>query len=155
MHKYERLITQFYTAFSEKNGEAMKFCYHEDAIFRDEVFNLSGREEIGGMWLMLTKRAKDFSLEFNDIKVHGEEASAEWVAKYRFTKTGRMVHNKIHAEFTFKDDLIMQHIDTFDFWKWTRMALGMPGILFGWSGLLQNKIRKEAQYGLEDYLKNN
>ena len=155
MCENERLIEQFYSAFSERNGEAMKFCYHENATFKDEVFELKGKDEIGAMWIMLTKRARDFSLEFSEIKVNGDIASAKWEARYRFTKTGRMVHNKIQAHFTFKDGLIIQHIDSFDFWKWTRMALGLPGLLLGWSGLLQNKIRQEARYGLEDFLKNN
>ncbi len=60
-----------------------------------------------------------------------------------------MVNNSIDAAFTFRDGLIATHVDTFDLYKWTRMALGMPGVLLGWTPLLQGKVRQMARKGLD------
>lgn len=58
---------------------------------------------------------------------------AHWEAHYRFSVTKRVVHNIIEAEFTFMPEgLIATHKDTFDFWRWSRQALGLGGIVLGW-----------------------
>ena len=44
--------------------------------------------------------------------------------------------------------LVRRHPDRFDLWRWSRMALGMPGVLLGWSPLIRNKVRKQAADGL-------
>ena len=60
----------------------------------------------------------------------------------------RLVHNSVEASFRFQDGKILQHVDEFDLWRWTRMALGMTGILIGWSKPAQNRVRKTAANGL-------
>lgn len=142
------LITRFYEAFARKDGAAMAACYHPQARFTDPAFpNLRGAE-IGAMWTMLCQRAQDFSLEFRDIQADGERGSAHWEAKYLFSKTGRQVHNVIEATFRFQDGLIVEHTDSFSFWRWSRQALGLPGVLLGWSGFLRGKVQAEAARGL-------
>jgi hypothetical protein len=61
------------------------------------------------------------------------------------------VHNKIDAEFAFRDGLIVDHTDTFNFWKWTRMALGPMGFLMGWTSMVQNKVRSQAMGQLRKF----
>ena len=63
------------------------------------------------------------------------------------------MHNIIEAQFTFQDGLIHTHRDTFDFWRWSRQALGPAGVLLGWTPMLHNKVRREARRGLDAYLK--
>lgn len=147
--KHAQVIENLYKAFQDLDGRAMMSCYHEEAYFRDEVFELHGKREVAGMWLMLTRRAKEFELTYSNVEATGNEGKAYWEAKYLFSKTGRKVHNKIHASFKFKDGLIIEHIDSFDFWKWSRMALGTPGLLLGWSGFLRKKVQQEAVSGLK------
>jgi hypothetical protein len=54
--------------------------------------------------------------------------------------------NIIDAKFSFNSDgLIVTHVDTFDLWRWSRMALGCMGITLGWTSFVQNKIRKQAR----------
>jgi hypothetical protein len=80
------------------------------------------------------------------------EASAHWEAHYRFSATGRLVHNRIDAAFTFDaQGLILTHRDRFDFWAWSRQALGTPGLLLGWSGFLRQKVRTQAAKSLAHY----
>ena len=147
-------IDKLYTAFARLDGAAMQACYAQDAEFDDEVFSLSGRAEIGGMWRMLceTTRAKGmkhWKLQFGDIT----DRSAHWEAHYLFSATGRLVHNKIDAEFEFDGQgLIKRQRDRFDFWAWSRQALGLPGLLLGWSPMLRRKVRTQAAANLQRYL---
>ena len=48
------------------------------------------------------------------------------------------------AAFRFRDGLIVEHRDRFDFWRWSRQALGAPGLLLGWTPMLRNKVRAQA-----------
>ncbi|WP_460416728.1 nuclear transport factor 2 family protein [Pseudomonas sp. microsymbiont 2] len=141
------LITRFYQAFQRLDAEAMVACYSEDIIFSDPVFGTLRGRDAGDMWRMLTSRAKDFTLTFDDVRSDG----AHWVATYLFSQTGRVVVNDIQARFVIRDGLICQHDDTFDLWRWARQALGMPGVLLGWTPMLQNKVRQQAFKGLRAF----
>ncbi|MFT5429851.1 MAG: ketosteroid isomerase-like protein [Myxococcota bacterium] len=152
MHRNAQLITDFYSAFADQNGQKMSAAYDRDATFSDPVFqNLKG-PECGGMWRMLTGQAKDFELTFRDVVADDTTGSAHWDARYTFSATGRVVNNSIEAVFEFNDGKIHKHVDTFDLWKWTRMALGVPGVLLGWTPLVQNKVRGQANAQLQKFL---
>ena len=82
--------------------------------------------------------------------------SAHWDAHYRFSATGRIVDNAIDSRFTFTPDgLIATQRDRFDFWTWSRQALGTPGLLLGWSPMLKNKVRATAAANLSTFLSRN
>jgi len=155
MHQHTALITKFYTAFQQKDWAAMAACYHPEATFRDEAFDLKSGAEAGAMWRMLVTAGRDLRIEFRDVQADANTGSARWDAWYTFSKTGRPVHNIIHAEFEFRDGLIYRHRDQFDFWRWSRQALGAPGWLLGWSGLLRSKVRATAMRGLADFMAKN
>ena len=144
------LIERFYTAFQKKDYKTMAACYHPDAYFRDEAFELTGKKP-GAMWHMLCERGKDMEMAFS-VSTEGGRISAHWEPKYSFSQTGRFVHNIIDAEFEFKDGLIIKHIDRFNFWSWSRQALGLPGLLLGWSSFLQNKVSKMAMGNLAIFI---
>lgn len=145
-------INRFYRAFQERDGATMSACYAPDATFRDPVFELSG-DRIGLMWRMLTERGKDLRVEFSNVVADENAASADWQAWYSFSKTGRKVHNVIRARFRFRGGLIVDHVDDFDFWRWSRQALGPAGLLLGWTPMLRAKVRKQAADGLDAYAK--
>jgi len=146
------LINRFYDAFRRGDWAAMGECYHPQAHFSDPVFTaLSGRQP-AAMWRMLIEGAKSLEISFNHIEGEQGTGRANWEAQYPFSQTGRMVHNRIHAEFVFKDGLIVQHTDTFDLWAWSRMALGLPGVLLGWSPIVRNKIRRMAASRLAQFI---
>ena len=151
----KQTIEQLYACFASLDARGMAACYADDAFFDDEAFSLRGRHAIGGMWSMLTdairkQGRKDWKLEVRDITDH----SAHWEPTYRFSATGRLVHNVIDAEFEFdSQDLIKRQRDRFDFWRWSRQALGAPGWLLGWSGFLRSKVRRSAARQLDKYLK--
>jgi hypothetical protein len=130
----------------------MGACYHPEATFKDEAFDLRTAEEIHAMWEMLCKRGKDLRVEFHIVGSDGDRVSAHWDAYYTFSKTGRKVYNSIDASFVIKDGLIFEHRDRFDFRRWSRQALGLPGVLLGWSSFLQKKVRKTAMEGLREFM---
>lgn len=155
-HKNAELLTRFYTAFAALDPAAMASCYCPDARFTDEVFELHGREPIAGMWQMLcdTTRLKGlgvWSLNFANIQANDSQGHAHWQAQYRFSATGRQVHNRIDAEFEFRGGLIFAHRDHFNFWRWSKQALGLPGWLLGWSPFLRKKVRAQAAANLQAF----
>ena len=149
----QELITRFYTAFSIHDGGTMANCYHPDAVFNDEAFvNLKGKEP-GLMWNMLLERGKgSLNIRFTNVKATTEKGSADWVAEYTFSATGRKVVNLIHAEFEFKDGLIYRHTDSFNLHKWASQAFGFKGWLLGGFGFFRKKIQQTARLGFEKYI---
>ena len=158
MHPNQQTLEKFYSAFARLDADAMAQCYAPDAAFDDEAFSLRGHAQVTGMWHMLcdaTKaRGRDvWRLEYGDIKADASTGQAHWEAYYRFSATGRMVHNIIDGRFTFNPQgLIAIHRDSFNFWRWSRQALGTPGLLLGWTPFLRRKVRATAAANLQKYL---
>jgi ketosteroid isomerase-like protein len=151
MHPNAQLITRFYESFARRDAEAMAACYHRDIEFSDPVFPALKGAEASDMWRMLAGRATDLAIRFDVKNADDARGAAHWDADYTFTRTGRKVNNSIDAAFEFQDGLIRRHRDTFDLWRWSRMALGAPGVLLGWSPVIRNKVQKQAADGLEAY----
>ncbi|WP_455925625.1 nuclear transport factor 2 family protein [Pseudomonas putida] len=145
------LITRFYLAFQRLDAEAMAASYTDDVVFSDPAFGTLRGKDAGDMWRMLAARAKDFSLTFDHVHASDSTGAAHWVATYLFSQTGRTVVNDIHARFVFRDGKICEHHDHFDFWRWSRQALGTPGLLLGWSPMLKGKVRQQALKGLRAF----
>lgn len=145
------LITRFYLAFQRLDAEAMAASYTDDVVFSDPAFGTLRGKDAGDMWRMLAARAKDFSLTFDHVHASENTGAAHWVATYLFSQTGRTVVNDIHARFVFRDGKICEHHDHFDFWRWSRQALGTPGLLLGWSPMLKGKVRQQALKGLRAF----
>ena len=147
----KELIERFYTAFAAGDVETMASCYHEDARFSDPVFpDLDGKDEVMKMWRTLVGRSDDINILLGDHAADDRRGTAHWTATYTFTTTGRPVVNEIDAAMIFRDGLIVDHKDSFDFWKWSRQALGTPGLLLGWSPILKKKVRAQSAQLLQD-----
>ncbi|MBK6365846.1 MAG: nuclear transport factor 2 family protein [Polaromonas sp.] len=154
-------INRFYNAFSTLDAEMMATCYADNVQFQDEVFSLSGKNDTVNMWRMLCaatisnpEALKAWKLTFNDVKTAANIGQAHWEAHYLFSKTGRNVVNKIDAVFTFNElGQIIIHRDSFDFWAWSRQALGLPGLLLGWTPFMRDKVKATATQGLAKFVK--
>jgi len=148
------LINKFYSAFQQKDAASMNACYAEDASFEDPAFGKLNGKQVPAMWAMLIERgSKELTVTHKIIDVSDTHVTASWEAIYTFSQTLRMVHNKISAEFVIENGLIKSHKDHFNIWKWSSMALGLPGMLLGWSSFMKGKIRKQALKSLEKYQK--
>lgn len=155
-HPHHALIERFYAAFRDLDAETMAACYSPEASFEDPAFSLHGAAEIGAMWRMLCTAVKekgrsDWQLTYAVIEADDLHGTAHWEPRYRFSATGRLVHNIIDASFVFHDGLIQHHHDQFSFWRWSRQALGAPGWLLGWTPLLRAKVRSQAARNLERF----
>lgn len=147
----KELIERFYTAFAAGDVETMASCYHKDARFSDPVFpELDGKDEVMKMWRTLVGRSDDIRIVLGEHAADDRRGTAHWTATYTFTTTGRHVVNEIDAKMIFRDGLIVDHTDSFDFWKWSRQALGAPGLLLGWSPMLKKKVRAQSAQLLQD-----
>lgn len=146
---HARLIRRFYEAFAAHDAEAMAACYHPEVVFRDPAFGELRGAEAADMWRMLIARAGgELVVTYAAVEADAERGRARWEASYGFGPQRRPVHNRIAAEFAFRDGLIVHHVDRFDFHAWARQALGLPGLLFGWTPWLRQKVRTQARQGL-------
>lgn len=156
MDLHAELIHKFYSCFQNLDAQGMRACYHADVRFSDPAFPELKGKEAGVMWAMLIdtlkKNPAGWKLDFGSIQVNEERGSCRWEAHYTFARTGRNVHNIIEAIFRFKDGKIIEHIDTFDFYRWARMAFGWTGFLLGWTPLFKRKVQATAQQRLTTYL---
>ena len=48
--------------------------------------------------------------------------------------------------------MIVDHVDEFSFWKWSRQALGTKGLLLGWTPFVRRTVRTKARAGLDEFL---
>jgi len=153
-----KTIERLYNAFANLDGAAMEACYADKARFEDPVFTLAGQRQIGGMWRMLCENARMrgiglWKLELGEIRTSAAKGRAHWEARYRFGEAQRKVHNRVEAKFDFDDDgFILRHRDEFSFWRWSRQALGVPGLLLGWSPWLQQRVQRKAGQQLQRYM---
>lgn len=146
------VVQRLYDALRAGDGQAMQDCYTADATFRDPVFDLAGADRIGGMWKMLLERGSDMVVEVSGIEADAAQGRAHWEPRYTFSTTGRKVHNVIDAAFVLRDGRIAGHVDDFDFWRWSRQALGPTGLMLGWSPMVRGRVQATARKALDRYL---
>ncbi|MEO6583236.1 MAG: nuclear transport factor 2 family protein [Ferruginibacter sp.] len=153
MQTNEEIVDSFYNAFKERDHVKMNACYSQDVLFSDPVFGLLQADEVKKMWEMLCRQAKDLSIVHENIKDIGDDYyTCDWKATYTFSKTGRKVINPIKAYMRLRDGKIIEHSDGFSLYKWSRQALGLPGLLLGWFGFFQRGIKKQARKNLQAFI---
>lgn len=151
MHPNEQALREFYAAFDRRDGEAMSRLYAEDATFSDPVFAGLRDGEPADMWRMLTSRSADLTVELPSCTADESTGSARWVARYTFAQTGRPVVNDVRSTFRFRDGLVVEQRDDFGFWGWSRQALGVPGLLLGWTPVVRGKVQGTARSALATF----
>ena len=145
-------IERLYAALSQRDGAAMAECYHPEATFSDPVFVDLRGDQVGAMWRMLCAQGKDLEVTWSQVSSDGATGGAYWEATYSFGPDRRTVRNRITATFTFEDGLIRTHRDEFDLWRWARMAIGPVGVMLGWSSIVQDRVRMQAEAGLRRWM---
>lgn len=151
----KELIIKFYTAFSDGNSKEMVACYHKNIVFQDPAFGTLKGERAFKMWEMLLSLKKgDIKINFDSIQASAENGNANWVAEYVYGEKNRKVINKVRADIKFKDGKIIEHIDSFDLWRWTRQAMGPVGYLIGWTPFMKSKIQKITNKRLDKFIEN-
>lgn len=141
---------RFYDAFAIRDWHTMGMLYAPSATFSDPVFPLLDVDGVRAMWQMLLTRGQDLTCTAT-VEEDDDHARAVWIARYTFTSTGRRVVNRVTTEMTFAAGRIVRHVDRFSFWNWSRQALGMPGLLLGWTPSLRNQVRAQAAHSLQRF----
>jgi uncharacterized protein YchJ len=136
------LLHTFYTAFAQRDHALMGACYHPQARFSDPVFPELDAEGVRAMWKMLLSGDTDLCISFTVAHEDAQGGVVHWEAFYTFGK--RKVHNRITSRFTFNEGLIHVQRDRFNFWRWSRQALGLSGLLMGWTPMLRRTVRNRA-----------
>ena len=142
----------FYDAFALGDWHTMSLLYAQHATFSDPVFPNLNADEVRAMWHMLLSRAADLSLNYNIDAESDDGARVVWVARYTFGATGRPVTNRIVTEMRFAAGRIVHQVDRFNFWRWSRQALGLPGLLLGWTPMLRARVSQKAISGLHKFM---
>lgn len=149
-------VKKFYSAFNNLEPEVMTSLYHEDVVFEDPAFGQLKGDRAKAMWHMLCKsqKGKSFRVKASNFREDRSIIKANWEAFYIFSKTGRSVHNKIKAQFEFKDGLIIKHTDDFNLHQWAWQALGLKGWLIGSFPFFKKQLQQQTNNALDSYLKN-
>ncbi len=91
-----------------------------------------------------------------EVKTDDDEYyTCEWTAIYLFSKTNRRVVNKCKAYMRMQDGVIVEHSDGFNYYRWCRQALGLIGLVFGWTSFMHSKVSKNAKKSLFDFMQKN
>lgn len=148
MDANEATLRAYWKALAAADGEGMARCYAPDATFHDPVFQVKG-PEVPAMWRMLMTPPKggpgEAKVTTGPLSYSAGEGDGKWEAVYNFSMTGRRVHNKIHSHFHLRDGKIVEQVDSFDFWRWSRMALGVKGGLLGWTPFVRKAVQRKAR----------
>jgi hypothetical protein len=150
------IIKKFYEAFAALDAERMVEWYHNDITFEDPAFGVLRGEQAKNMWRMLcdSQRDKEFSIKTSSIEYDDDRGTARWEAYYTFGKKNRKVHNVINAHFQFKEGKIINHVDKFSLYRWSRKALGLRGVLLGWTAFFRKKLNEKTRMHLSEFEKN-
>ena len=148
------LIARFYTAFAARDGTSMAASYGPNSRFEDPVFGPLSGAEAGAMWRMFTSRpGSDLRIDLPEHEADDTSGTAHWIARYTFARTGHHVVNDIHARFRFQNGLVVEHVDRFSFWQWSRQAFGVVGLLTGWTPFLRSAVRRKAKADLATFMR--
>lgn len=150
MHPNADLMKRLFTALGQRQPDTMTSCYAQDARFKDIAFDLDGRPQIQAMWEMVSK-AKDLRATFEILHADDTSGRARVVDTYTYSATGRPVRNEISSDFTFRDGLIVRHVDKCNALSWGIQALGPVQGLLSW--LVPWKRREMAMKRLNEFIK--
>jgi ketosteroid isomerase-like protein len=152
MNTTTRLIGTFYEALGRGDTGAMATCYHPDVVYSGPIFPELRGVQVMEMWRMLLARSAGIEVVASGLRGDDRRGQARLTVRYTFRRTGRTVVNEVEAGFRFADGVIIEHREHFDFWRWSRQALGARGLLLGWTPGLQRRVQVAAVAALVTFM---
>jgi hypothetical protein len=152
------VVGRFFEALALSDWQTMARCYHDKASFSDPIYPDLREERIVYMWHELLAAATDNApkekstnrlnltdllLEYRILFGDERKAQVQWTATYRYGK--RSVRNEVLSTLAIWDDKIVRQVDEYNFWSWSRQALGLPGLVFGAMPWYQRSVQRSAQ----------
>jgi limonene-1,2-epoxide hydrolase len=152
MLESQKIAQSFYEAFQKRDFARMQSLYDRDATFEDPAFGKLNYQQTKAMWHMLCKRANDLEIQFSILEAKPERVVVQWIARYTYTPNDAKVTNIIKATLLVNNGKIVSHTDDFNFWKWSRQALGFTGLYLGWTPLFKKVVRKSVHKSLDSFI---
>ncbi|SCY07660.1 SnoaL-like domain-containing protein [Nonlabens sp. Hel1_33_55] len=146
------LLTQFYKGLKNANASNMTALYKDNSHFKDPVFGDLHGEHAISMWHMLFSKNNQVKISYKIIEATPTYGKVQWTANYLNGSNKRPVTNHVTANFKLADGEIVNHVDSFNLSKWSRQALGVSGLLMGWSSFMKNQIQKKTNSLLDHYI---
>ena len=144
------VIRELYEALDRHDGEAMARLYAPDGRFKDPAFGELSGAEAGDMWRMLTGRAEDLKRRARRALGRGRHGHRPLDRHAtRSARAGRWSTTST-PRFRFRDGLIVEHEDSFSFWRWARQALGPAGLMLGLPPM-NRLVRRRAREDLAEF----
>ena len=106
-----------------RDGRVLRARRHASAI----PCSTSPAAEVGAMWAMLCARGKDLRVEWRDVRADDRAGRRTGSRATPTPRPGARCTTSSTPTFTFRDGRIAAHVDRFDLWRWSRMALGAKG----------------------------
>lgn len=145
------VLEHYFAALTQRDTAAIAALYSDTARFHDPVFPVLNADEVRGMWRMLL-RAPDLQINAWVDRADNLAAEGRWEAHYDFGPSRRRVVNRIRTRIEVEQGCIQVQVDQFDFWRWSRMALGPLGWALGWTGWLRERVQRQARARLDRFL---
>lgn len=149
----EQLIHTFYTAFRHRDFSTMQSCYADHATFSDPVFPNLNAAQVRSMSEMFLDKNKSLAVEYDNVQLESGLVVANWTADYVLSSTGNRVSNCISSQFIIESGKIIEQTDHFGFYRWSRQALGMTGVMLGWTPFIKRNVRHSAMAALQEYIR--
>jgi ketosteroid isomerase-like protein len=143
--------SSFYQAMNNRDSVSMNALYAPNATFSDPVFPQLTGNEVQTMWSMLMRGAQNFTVQHEIRHADDSTVHVKWIATYTFSQTGRRVVNLVETVMTFTNGKIVKQNDHFNFYLWARQALGLPGLLFGWTSWFQRAVQNKTRAKIEKF----
>lgn len=153
MTQDEQLIHTFYSAFQQCDYPVTQACYADHASFSDPVFRHLDAANVRSMWEMFCVNNQTLTVKYHKVQLNGDVVTAEWTANYVLSSTGNKVTNHISSRFVIQDGKIVEHTDTFDFYRWAHQALGITGALLAWTPFFKRKVQRSAMTTLQNFIR--
>ncbi|QHX36311.1 nuclear transport factor 2 family protein [Spiroplasma sp. BIUS-1] len=149
----KKVISNFYEAFKVGDYKKMVSIYSPKVKFQDPTFGELNYEEVKAMWTMLvsTRETSKFEVNFT-VEEKNERIVVIWKATYLFSPNKRRVVNIVTSKMETENGLIIKHVDSFNFKRWAKQAVGFAGALFGNAKWFQNKVKSGAREKLFAYM---
>lgn len=150
-------LERFFDAMQRCDTEALRTSYHPALRFDDPLISTTSvGDRLDWCGMLWSPRDADgqriWQLELEEVRTRGALATARWNLRYRYTPTKRLIDQALHSHFSFDaDGRITTQRDSFDFWRWSRQAHGLLGLLLGWTPLMWDQAREQARASLEDH----
>ncbi len=150
MTQNEQTIARFFKAFQQKDPIAMQACLAADIAYSNPVSGLLRGKAVWDMWEVECRTLQSFSLQFRESRTTDQEYyTCEWAASFIHPATKRRVVNNCKAFMRLDNGIITEHSDAFKYYRWVRQVYGLPGLVFGWSGLMHKWVNARYRKYLE------